>query len=56
MRAADQVFGFQRNTERAIEAGYLSASAGRRWLEGLAEGPFLAAVTLYVVVAEVALS
>jgi ubiquinone/menaquinone biosynthesis C-methylase UbiE len=56
LRAADQVFGFQRNIERAIEAGYVSAGAGREWLEGLAAGPFLATVTLYVVVAEVALS
>jgi ubiquinone/menaquinone biosynthesis C-methylase UbiE len=56
LRAADQVFGFERNVERAIEAGYLSATAGRQWLEELAEGPFLATVTLYVVVAEVALS
>jgi ubiquinone/menaquinone biosynthesis C-methylase UbiE len=56
LRAADQIFGFERNTERAIEAGYLSASAGRQWLDQLAAGPFLATVTLYVVVAEVALS
>jgi hypothetical protein len=56
LRAADQVFGFQRNIERAIEAGYVSAGAGRDWLEGLAVGPFLTTVTLYVVVAEVALS
>ncbi|MFI5710468.1 methyltransferase domain-containing protein [Kribbella sp. NPDC051620] len=56
LREADQIFGFERNTERAIEAGYLSASAGRQWLDGLASGPFLATVTLYVVVAEVALS
>jgi SAM-dependent methyltransferase len=56
LRAADQVFGFQRNIERAIEAGYVSAGAGREWLEGLAAGPFLTTVTLYVVVAEVALS
>lgn len=55
LKAADRVFGFQRNTERAIEAGYLSAGAGQRWLEQLEAGPFLATVTLYVVVAEVAL-
>jgi SAM-dependent methyltransferase len=56
LQAADQVFGFQRNTERAVAAGYLSAAAAEGWLDGLATGPFLATVTLYVVVAEVALS
>ncbi|MFJ4965780.1 methyltransferase domain-containing protein [Streptomyces sp. NPDC088729] len=52
-RAADRVLGFQRNTERAVAAGYLSADAARPWLDHLASGPFLATLTLYVVVAEV---
>lgn len=52
VQAADQVLGLQRNTERAVSAGYLSALASQRWLDDLAEGPFFAAVTLYVVVAE----
>lgn len=56
LQAADQVLGFQRNTERAVAAGYLSAAVAEEWLAGLAEGPFLASVTLFVVVAEVALS
>jgi ubiquinone/menaquinone biosynthesis C-methylase UbiE len=56
LRAADQVFGFQRNIERAVDAVNVSADAGQEWLEQLATGPFLATVTLYVVVAEVALS
>jgi ubiquinone/menaquinone biosynthesis C-methylase UbiE len=53
LRAADQVFGFQRNAERAVAAGYLTAKAARLLLDHLAEGPFFTAVTLYVVVAEV---
>ncbi|MCW5953064.1 MAG: methyltransferase domain-containing protein [Propionibacteriaceae bacterium] len=50
-QAADQVLGLQRNTERAVSAGYLSAAASRRWLDHLATEPFFASVTLYVVVA-----
>ncbi|MEU3602476.1 methyltransferase domain-containing protein [Streptomyces sp. NPDC006798] len=54
VRAADDVLGLHRNTERAIAAGYLSRERGDAWLEALAsDGPFLGAVTLYVVVAEV---
>ncbi|MFD8866803.1 methyltransferase domain-containing protein [Streptomyces sp. NPDC059590] len=53
-RSADRILGFQRNAERAAAAGYLSEEAARRFLDHLAEGPFFAAVTLYVVVAEVA--
>ncbi|MFF1920090.1 methyltransferase domain-containing protein [Streptomyces sp. NPDC058221] len=52
VRAADQVLGLQRNTERAVAAGYLPAQAAQEWLQHLASGPFLATVTLYVVVAE----
>ncbi|SFY45049.1 methyltransferase domain-containing protein [Streptomyces atratus] len=52
VQAADQVLGLQRNTERAVSAGYLSALASQRWLDHLATGPFFAAVTLHVVVAE----
>ncbi|MEU5161781.1 methyltransferase domain-containing protein [Streptomyces sp. NPDC020875] len=54
VRAADDVLGLHRNTERAVDAGYLTREQGRRWLDALAsDGPFLAAVTLYVVVADV---
>lgn len=49
---ADQVLGLQRNAQRAAEAGYFSARAAQLWLDGLAEEPFFAAVTSYVVVAE----
>jgi len=51
-RAADRILGLQRNAQRAVENGYLTAPAAQRWLDGLAEEPFLAAVTVYVVVAE----
>ncbi|MFI6289481.1 methyltransferase domain-containing protein [Streptomyces sp. NPDC051018] len=50
--AADDILGLQRNTERAVAAGYLPADAAQPWLDHLAEEPFFAAVTLYVVVAE----
>lgn len=53
--AADQVLGLQRNTERAVAAGYLSALASKGWLDHLATGPFFATVTLYVVVADATL-
>lgn len=52
VRAADRVLGIQRNTERAVSAGYLPAPAARKWLDRLAAGPFFASVTLYVVVAD----
>ena len=52
-READRILGLQRNAERAVAAGYLPAEAAQRWLDGLAEGPFLAALTLYVTVADV---
>ena len=51
LRSADQILGIQRNTERAVAAGYLSAAAAEAWLDRLPTGPFLATVTLYVVVA-----
>jgi ubiquinone/menaquinone biosynthesis C-methylase UbiE len=51
LETADQILGFHRNTERAVKAGYFSAAQGEAWLEHLATAPFLATVTLYVVVA-----
>ncbi len=51
-RAADQTLGLERTTRRAVAAGYLTDEAARRWLDHLSTGPFLAAVTFYVVVAE----
>ncbi|MEV0732608.1 methyltransferase domain-containing protein [Polymorphospora sp. NPDC050346] len=52
VESADQILGLQRNTERAVAAGYLTTRDAQRWLAHLADEPFLAAVTLYVVVAE----
>ncbi|MEU9449096.1 methyltransferase domain-containing protein [Streptomyces sp. NPDC048277] len=51
-RAADRILGLERTTRRAVTAGHLTEEAARRWLDHLSTGPFLAAVTLYVVVAE----
>ncbi|MFP3989844.1 methyltransferase domain-containing protein [Streptomyces sp. E11-3] len=51
-READAVLGLHRNTERATAAGYLPAESAQPWLDDLATGPFFAAVTLYVVVAD----
>lgn len=51
-QAADKILGLERTTHRAVAAGYLTEEAARRWLDHLAGGPFLAAVTFYIVVAE----
>ncbi|MGH3382786.1 MAG: methyltransferase domain-containing protein [Actinoallomurus sp.] len=50
--AADKILGLERTTQRAVAAGYLTEEAARRWLDHLTNGPFLAAVTFYIVVAE----
>jgi len=47
---ADRLFALTRNTTRAINAGHLDPQAGADWLEALTTGPFLATVTLHVVV------
>ncbi|MFF4756201.1 methyltransferase domain-containing protein [Streptomyces sp. NPDC002514] len=52
VRAADRILGLERCTRRAVAAGYFTAEAARTWLTHLAQGPFLATVTFYVVVAE----
>ncbi len=52
VQAADQVLGLQRNTERAVAASYLTRRQADGWLRYLAQQPFFAAVTLYVVTAE----
>ncbi|WP_369222856.1 methyltransferase domain-containing protein [Streptomyces sp. R39] len=51
-RAADRILGLERTTRRAVAAGHLTEEGARRWLDHLSTGPFLAAVTLYIVVAE----
>ncbi|MGI5233397.1 methyltransferase domain-containing protein [Actinoallomurus sp. CA-142502] len=52
VQAADKVLGLERTTQRAVAAGYFTAEQARHWLDHLARGPFLAAVTFYIVVAE----
>ncbi|NEA42864.1 methyltransferase domain-containing protein [Streptomyces sp. SID11385] len=54
VEAADRVLGLRRTTERAVSAGRLSAADAERWLGHLAAEPFFAAVTLHIVVAELA--
>ncbi|WP_457034409.1 methyltransferase domain-containing protein [Kitasatospora sp. P5_F3] len=51
-QAADKILGLERTTQRAVAAGYLTQEAAEHWLDHLANGPFLATVTFYVVVAE----
>ncbi|WP_225849241.1 methyltransferase domain-containing protein [Streptomyces sp. HPF1205] len=52
-RTADRVLGLERTTRRATAAGHFTEEAADRWLTHLAEGPFLATVTFYIVTAEV---
>ncbi|MEU7986662.1 methyltransferase domain-containing protein [Streptosporangium canum] len=49
---ADQLWGLRRNFVRAINAGYLDRGA-ERWIEEVGSMPFLASVTIFLVVAEV---
>jgi hypothetical protein len=46
---ADRILGLTRNSEAAVRAEYLDGPAAQRWLQGLGEGPFIAAVTVFVV-------
>ncbi|GIG68631.1 methyltransferase domain-containing protein [Phytomonospora endophytica] len=50
---ADQIFGFQRTTRRAVDAGYMTPDDGEEWLGALKAGPFLATVVQWVTVAVV---
>ncbi|MGW2745112.1 methyltransferase domain-containing protein [Streptomyces sp. NPDC001450] len=52
VQAADKILGLERTTRRAAEAGYFSDQAAKAWLSHLRHGPFFAAVTFYIVVAE----
>ncbi|MER6568674.1 methyltransferase domain-containing protein [Streptomyces sp. NPDC001093] len=52
VQVADKILGLERTTRRAVEAGYFSDWAAEAWLGHLTRGPFLAAVTFYIVVAE----
>jgi ubiquinone/menaquinone biosynthesis C-methylase UbiE len=47
---ASKVYGLNRNTERAVAAGYLTRADARRWVTALEAGPFLATCTLYITV------
>lgn len=49
---ADRVFGFQRVTHRAVDAGYLTARDGAAWLTHLRTARLFASVTLFVTLAE----
>lgn len=49
VRAADEILGLRRVTERAVDAGYLPRAGGDRWLDHLATRPFFASASLYVV-------
>ncbi|MCU7826157.1 methyltransferase domain-containing protein [Kitasatospora sp. DSM 101779] len=51
-RAADRVLGLERCTRRAVTAGHLTPDGADRLLSHLANGPFFASVTFYIVVAE----
>ncbi|MFE6668131.1 hypothetical protein ACFVFH_31815 [Streptomyces sp. NPDC057697] len=51
-RAADRILGLERTARRAVGAGYFTEEEARRRLDHLADGPFFAAVTLFIVVAE----
>ncbi|ARF57848.1 methyltransferase domain-containing protein [Streptomyces gilvosporeus] len=52
LRVADKILGLERTTRRAVEAGYFSDQEAEAWLSRLSQGPFFAAVTFYIVVAE----
>ncbi|HEU4998865.1 MAG TPA: methyltransferase domain-containing protein [Lapillicoccus sp.] len=49
---ADRVLGFQRVTERAVDAGYLTPTDAVAWLEHLRSAPFFALATIFVTVAQ----
>jgi ubiquinone/menaquinone biosynthesis C-methylase UbiE len=51
VRAADKVLGLRRVTDRAVRAEYLTPESASQWLSHLAEQPFFASTTLYVVTA-----
>jgi ubiquinone/menaquinone biosynthesis C-methylase UbiE len=50
---ADRILGLTRNAAKAVAAGYLSQDTAAAWLASLAQGPFLAAGTMFLVAAEV---
>lgn len=54
VRAADQVLGLYRVTDRAVTVGYLTKDAASQWLDHLATQPFFASTTLFIVTATAA--
>lgn len=48
---ADQVFGFERVTQRVVDRGLMTDSDAERWLRHLSTGTLFASVTLFMVVA-----
>jgi ubiquinone/menaquinone biosynthesis C-methylase UbiE len=50
-RAADKVLGLKRVTDRAMAAGYLTAGTAREFLDYLADQPFFASMTLFILTA-----
>lgn len=48
---ADRIFGFQRVSISAVQAGYLTTAEGDAWLEHLRAKPFFASMSLFVTVA-----
>jgi len=48
---ADRVLGLTRNSASAVDGGYVDGADRDGWLAGLAAGPVVAAVSLFVVVA-----
>ncbi|MFE9426767.1 methyltransferase domain-containing protein [Kitasatospora sp. NPDC006697] len=52
LRAADQILGIQRNTERAVAAGYLTRQQADSLLGHLIQGPVFATVTLHITTAD----
>ncbi|HET9895600.1 MAG TPA: methyltransferase domain-containing protein [Streptosporangiaceae bacterium] len=53
VQSADKVLGLKRVSERAVQAGYLTADSAGLFLEHLATRPFFASMTLFIVVAQV---
>jgi SAM-dependent methyltransferase len=49
-RLASKIYGLNRNTARAVEAGYIDPAAAERWVAELKAGPFVATCTVYVAV------
>jgi hypothetical protein len=50
---ADRILGLTRNAARAVGTGYLDHGRAAAWLTSLAQGPFLAVGTMFLVLAEV---